>query len=69
MATTTLYRPVGNLELELIEKSGFRAFPPRLPDQPYFYPVTNEEYAIQIARDWNTKDSASGFIGHVLRFL
>jgi len=39
-----------------------------LPEQPFFYPVTNEEYATQIARDWNTKDEASGFAGYVLRF-
>jgi len=65
---TTLYRPVGEAELDLIRASGYREFPPRLPAQPYFYPVTNEEYAIQIARDWNTKDAASGYLGYVLRF-
>ncbi len=51
--TVTLWRPVGEAELRLIEASGWRAFPPRLPDQPIFYPVLNEDYAIQIARDWN----------------
>jgi hypothetical protein len=66
--TTTLYRPVGQAEFELIRASGFREFPPRLPGQPYFYPVTNEAYAVQIARDWNTKDPNSGFVGYVLRF-
>jgi hypothetical protein len=65
---TTLYRPVGRKELELIRASGFRAFPPRLPQQPFFYPVLTEEYAVQIARDWNTKDEASGYEGFVLRF-
>lgn len=64
----TLYRPVGQAELDLIRASGFRAFPPRLPHQPIFYPVMNEEYAVQIARDWNTKDAASGHVGYVLRF-
>jgi hypothetical protein len=68
MITTTLYRPVGQAELDLIAASGFRAFPPRLPQQPIFYPVTSETYAIQIARDWNTKDAASGFVGYVTRF-
>ena len=53
---------------ELIEATGFRRFPPRLPEQPFFYPVTNEDYATQIARDWNTKDEASGWVGYVLRF-
>ena len=66
--TTTLFRPVGQRELELIRESGFRAFPPRLPHQPIFYPVLNEEYATSIARDWNTKDAASGFVGYVTRF-
>lgn len=65
---TILYRPVGRQELELVRASGFREFPPRLPEQPFFYPVINEEYATQIARDWNTKDAASGFAGYVLRF-
>ena len=68
MEVITLYRPVGQRELDLIESSGFRAFPPRLPEQPIFYPVLDEEYAIQIARDWNTNDPASGFCGYVLRF-
>ena len=66
---TTLYRPVGQTELDLIAASGFRAFPPRLPQQPIFYPVTSEGYAVQIARDWNTKDTASGFVGYVTRFV
>jgi hypothetical protein len=66
--TTTLYRPVGQKELDLIQQSGFRAFPPRLHWQPIFYPVMNEEYATFIAREWNTKDAASGFVGYVLRF-
>lgn len=63
---TTLYRPVGQLEFDLIQQSG--RFPPRLPIQPIFYPVLNEDYATQIARDWNTKDAASGYVGYVLRF-
>jgi len=46
----------------LIEQSDWKAFPPRLPDQPIFYPVMNEEYAIQIARDWNVPASGSGFV-------
>ena len=61
-----LYRPVGLHELELIASSGYRAFPPRLPDQPIFYPVLNVDYARQIARDWNTKSNS--FVGFVTRF-
>jgi len=63
--TTTLYRPVGQAELDLIAASGYRRLPPRLPDQPIFYPVCNEEYAVQIARRWNT---AGGAVGYVTRF-
>ena len=59
---TILYRPVGPKELELIEQSGWTKFPPRLPEQPIFYPVMNEEYAIQIARDWNVPASGLGFV-------
>jgi hypothetical protein len=64
----TLYRPVGARELELIRALGFRGFPPRLPEQPIFYPVLTEEYAAKIARDWNTRDAGSGFVGYVTRF-
>jgi hypothetical protein len=60
--TITLFRPVGPKELKLIESSGWKKFPPRLPEQPIFYPVMNEEYAIQIARDWNVPASGSGFV-------
>lgn len=66
--TTVLWRPVGQAELELIEASGWHAFPPRLAHQPIFYPVATEEYAVQIARDWNAKDAASGYVGYVTRF-
>ena len=60
--TTTLYRPVGPKELELIAASGYRQFPPRLPEQPIFYPVLNEDYARQIARDWNVPASGAGYV-------
>src|SRR5438445_7152363 len=59
---TILYRPVGPKELALIAASGHREFPPRLPDQPIFYPVMNEEYARQIARDWNVPASGAGYV-------
>lgn len=59
----TLYRPVGRAEIDLIEASGFAAFPPRRPEQSIFYPVTSNEYATQIARDWNTKHATGeGFV-------
>lgn len=58
----TLYRPIGPAELALIQQSGMRSFPPRLPDQPIFYRVTTEDYAIKIARDWNVRDSGAGYV-------
>lgn len=64
---TILFRPVGLEELDLIRANGFTAFPPRLPEQPIFYPVLNEDYARQIARDWNAKMNASK-VGYVTRF-
>ena len=59
---TILFRPVGPKELALIAASGYRGFPPRLPEQPIFYPVLNEEYARQIARDWNVPASGAGYV-------
>jgi hypothetical protein len=59
---TVLYRPVGPQELDLIRQADWRCFPPRLPEQPIFYPVLNEEYARQIAREWNVKASGAGFV-------
>lgn len=62
METVTLWRPTGPKELALVEASGWRAWPPRLTDQPIFYPVLNEDYATRIARDWNVKHSGAGFV-------
>ena len=61
-ATITLWRPTGPRELALVEASGWKRWPPRLPEQPIFYPVTNEDYAIEIARDWNVPDSGLGYV-------
>ncbi|MDD5273092.1 MAG: hypothetical protein PHU14_10270 [Methylovulum sp.] len=63
--TTVLFRPAGPEEIALVAASGYQAWPPRLPEQPFFYPVTNEAYAIEIASDWNVQ--ASGY-GCVTRF-
>jgi hypothetical protein len=65
--TVTLYRPVGQKELDLIRASDYTAFPPRLAEQPIFYPVLNEDYAAQIARDWNAKYNEDK-IGYVTKF-
>jgi hypothetical protein len=63
--TVTLYRPTGPKELELVKESGYKKWPPRLPEQPIFYPVTNEQYAKEIATKWNVRDSG---VGYVTRF-
>ena len=63
--TVTLYRPTGPEELALVEETGFKQWPPRLPGQPIFYPVANEEYAVEIASKWNVKESG---VGYVTRF-
>lgn len=61
----TLYRPTGPRELELVKQSGFKRWPPRLREQPIFYPVTNERYATEIATKWNVRDKG---VGYVTRF-
>lgn len=63
--TTVLWRPTGPEELELVRQAGWLAWPPRLPEQPIFYPVLNEEYAVKIARDWNVPHHG---VGYVTRF-
>jgi hypothetical protein len=65
--TIVLFRPIGQKELDLIKASRYTTFPARLPEQPIFYPVLNEEYATRIARDWNTKYNADR-CGYVTRF-
>jgi len=68
MKLLTLYRPVGQKELELIQQSGYRKFPPRLEWQPIFYPVMNQAYAEEIALKWYTEDEFSGYAGFVTAF-
>jgi hypothetical protein len=63
--TVILYRPTGPKELALVQESGFKRWPPRLPGQPIFYPVTNEAYARQIATEWNIRECG---VGYVTRF-
>jgi hypothetical protein len=57
-----MYRPTGPQELELVRATGFKRRPPRLPQQPIFYPVTNEKYATEIATKWNVRDNGAGFV-------
>lgn len=60
-----LFRPVNQAELDLIIQLDWKRFPPRLPEQPIFYPVLNEAYASQISKEWNVPTYG---IGHVLQF-
>ncbi len=62
---TTVWRPTGQRELDLVAESGWSAWPPRLADQPIFYPVLNQWYATKIAREWNVP---AGGVGYVTRF-
>lgn len=59
---TVLWRLVGPEKTEPIRRAEIRSFPPRLPEQPIFYPITTEAHAVKIVRDWNVLDSGSGFI-------
>ena len=61
MKTTTLFRPLGPGEYALVAKSNFESWPPRLPEQPIFYPVTNEPYAIEI-NHWNVTQFGEGYV-------
>lgn len=61
-STTTLYRPINDKELFLIQELNYHGFPPRKPEQPFFYPVMNEAYATQITKDWNVKQYGVGYV-------
>lgn len=55
------FRPTGQKELDLVAASGYTQWPPRLPDQDIFYPVTNEAYAIALTQ-WNITDFGAGYV-------
>ncbi|WP_218110540.1 hypothetical protein [Ostreibacterium oceani] len=59
--TITCYRPTGQKELDLVIESNYLKWPPRLPEQPIFYPVTNEKYAIELTQ-WNITDFGKGYV-------
>lgn len=63
--SVTLWRPAGQKEIDLVAAAGWRAWPPRLPEQPFFYPVLNRWYATKITREWNVP---RGGVGYVARF-
>ncbi len=56
-----MFRPVGPNELKILKDLNFKEWPPRLPEQPIFYPVTNERYANEITQ-WNVKQFGIGFV-------
>lgn len=62
LEAVVMYRPVGPSELVLLEQSDFRAWPPRRPDQPIFYPVTSAQYAREITTQWNVPSYGSGYV-------
>ena len=59
--TVVMYRPCGQKELDLVIQSGYKKWPPRLPEQPIFYPVTNEGYAREV-NQWNVSQFGKGYI-------
>ncbi|MEL6301873.1 MAG: hypothetical protein AAFV47_02745 [Pseudomonadota bacterium] len=59
--TVTMFRPCGERELQLVKESGYKAWPPRLPEQPIFYPVTSLEYAEEV-NNWNVGQFGKGFV-------
>ncbi len=61
MSTITCYRPTGQKELDLVAKSDFTKWPPRLLGQEIFYPVTNEKYAVELTQ-WNITDFGVGYV-------
>lgn len=61
MKTITCYRPTGQAELDLVAESGYKKWPPRLPEQPIFYPVTNMSYAVRLTQ-WNVTDFGKGYV-------
>ena len=63
-----LFRPTGKAELDLVAASGWKRWPPRLPEQPVFYPVLTFDYAEKIARDWNSTQGVPDNLGFVTRF-
>jgi len=65
METTVLLRPVSAAELRLIALSGYRRFPRESLEpleQPIFYPVCTEQYALEVALEWNAREDAGGAV-------
>lgn len=65
MDPTTLWRPTGPQELALVEASGWRAWPPRLPDQPIFHPV-QQAGGDTILEYWIPAEDLAGLNEHIV---
>ncbi|XVV17413.1 hypothetical protein ACQP2X_24440 [Actinoplanes sp. CA-131856] len=61
----TLWRSVGQGVLDAVASSGWRAWPPQLPDQPIFSAVSDRQLAVRICRERAVP--AEG-VGYVVRF-
>lgn len=49
-------------------KADFLGFPPGSAESSFIYPTLNIDYAVEIARDWNTHAHEAGYAGFVTRF-
>lgn len=45
----------------MVLKNQYKKWPPRLPEQPIFYPVTNVQYAKEVNL-WNVQQFGKGYI-------
>ena len=62
--TVTLWRPTGPKELELVAASGYRRWPPRLPEQP-FLPDSQRGLRTEDRARLDVRDSG---VGYVMKF-
>lgn len=60
--TMVLCRPVNGLEYHLIRQLSNNSFPPRFEHQFIFYPISNEEHAAKIAKEWSVEDNTTSFV-------
>jgi len=58
-----LFKPVGLDELRQMYDANMRSFASQVDHQPNFSPAPNIDYAVKIAKDWNTKSQP--FAGYV----
>ncbi|MGW4946017.1 hypothetical protein ACWEOZ_31050 [Actinoplanes sp. NPDC004185] len=61
-STVTLWRSVGQDELDAVASSGWRAWPLRLPDQPIFSAVRERQLAVRICRERTVPAEGVGYV-------